>query len=493
MRSIVSFLKKVLSTTFPSRALAQAALLGTTLMLITVLVLDACGEGTTEPPPPLPPTVMSVEVSPATATLTSLGETVQLTATARDASGNAISGKTFTWSSSDEDCASVSSAGLVTAAAFGTATISATADGVSGSCSLTVAEVFLAVTGGFAHTCGLTSAGDAYCWGGNGVGQLGDGTTTDWHTPVPVSGGLGFAAVSAGVYHTCALTTDGSAYCWGNNMHGQLGIGSSDLDPHMSPEAVSGGLAFATVSAGESHTCAVTTDGDAYCWGDAGAGKLGDGTTTDRHTPVPVSGGLSFATVSAGYYHTCALATDGSAYCWGWNRDGHLGDGTTTNRHTPVPVSGGSSFATVSAGAWATCAVTSDGSADAYCWGGNGVGQLGDGTTIDRHTPVPVSGGLSFAAVSGGEFHTCAVTTDGSAYCWGFNGQGQLGDGTITDHRSAPVVVSGGLSFNSVSAMSMHTCAVTTDGSAYCWGFNGEGQLGDGTTTDRETPVRVEW
>jgi alpha-tubulin suppressor-like RCC1 family protein len=196
-----------------------------------------------------------------------------------------------------------------------------------------------------------------------------------------------------------------------------------------------------------------------------------------------------FAAMSGGHWHTCGVTSSGSAYCWGHNLFGQLGDGTTTDRTTPVAVSGGLTFEAVSADNSHTCGVTSSGSA--YCWGLNSAGKLGDGTTTRRYTtPVAVSGGLTFEAVSAGRYHTCGLTTGGSAYCWGDNGYGQLGDGTTTD-RTTPVAVSGGLTFEAVSAGGGHTCGVTSSGSAYCWGSNFYGGLGDGTTNPSYIPVRV--
>jgi alpha-tubulin suppressor-like RCC1 family protein len=295
-------------------------------------------------------------------------------------------------------------------------------------------QVFATVSAGGYHTCGVTTSGAAYCWGENRRGQLGDGTMTDRLTPVPVSGSLTFTTVSAGDHHTCGVTTSGAAYCWGLDNHGQLGTPSSEpcsrpgerVEPcSTAPIAVSGGLAFAGVSAGFGYTCGVTTSSAAYCW---------------WFSPVLVSGSLTFATVSAGAAHSCGVTTGGAAYCWGDNGGGQLGDGTTTFRSSPGPVSGGLTFAAASAGAGYTCGVTTNGAA--YCWGDNGFGQLGDGTNLYKLSPVPVSGGLTFAAVSAEalSFHTCGVTTGGAAYCWGPNGSGQVGDGTRTT-RFTPVRV----------------------------------------------------
>ena len=196
---------------------------------------------------------------------------------------------------------------------------------------------FATVDAGVDHTCGVTTSGDAYCWGDNSYGELGDGTIdTTRTTPVLVSGGLRFAAVSAGKNHTCGMTTGGNAYCWGENFYGQLGDGTTT--DRVTPRLVSGGLTFATVSAERDHTCGVTTSGVAYCWGWNSSGQLGNGTTTDRNTPVRVSGGLNFASVSAATNHTCGVTPGGAAYCWGSNYNGQLGDGTQLDRHVPVPV-----------------------------------------------------------------------------------------------------------------------------------------------------------
>jgi alpha-tubulin suppressor-like RCC1 family protein len=199
--------------------------------------------------------------------------------------------------------------------------------------------------------------------------------------------------------------------------------------PALTTEAMAGALLFRQVSAGRQHTCGVTGDDRAYCWGFNLSGQLGDGTTIiERFLPVPVLGGLHFRHVNAGADHTCGVTLDNLAYCWGENLNGELGDGTTTHRNTPVRVAGGYHFRLIRAGAGHTCALTT---LDvAYCWGVGG--RLGDGANTQRTTPVRVLGGLHWFQLSAGFSHTCGVTTDNRAYCWGNNGSGELGDGTRT-------------------------------------------------------------
>jgi alpha-tubulin suppressor-like RCC1 family protein len=261
-----------------------------------------------------------------------------------------------------------------------------------------------------------------------------------------VIGGLGFNDLATGGWTTGGLTSGGAAYMWGLNDYGQLGNGTTTNTP--SPVAVSGGLSFRALTTGtsRSHTCGLTSAGSAYCWGANSSGQLGNGSTTDGSTPVAVAGGLAFTALAAGgrsgtsQGHTCGLTSSGAAYCWGDNSSGQLGDGSTTNRSAPIPVSGGLSFSALAAGMFHTCGLTSAGAA--YCWGDNSSGQLGDGSTTSRSTPIPVSGGLSFSAIIAGSLHSCALTSAGAAYCWGWNFYGQLGDGSTAD-SSVPVRVVG--------------------------------------------------
>ncbi len=356
---------------------------------------------------------------------------------------------------------------------------------------------FTTVSAGGSHTCALAGDGRVYCWGYNKFGQLGDGTRTNRSSPKVVAGTLRFVQVSAGAYHTCAVTADNRAYCWGFNENGQLGTTVGD---GLTPALVAGGRRFVRVRAGTHHTCAVNPYDVAFCWGKSAFGELGGG---DNYiTPVRVAGGLSFRSVIAGGAFTCGVTTSNKGYCWGNNDDGALGDGTHIARSKPVAVAGGLSFRSVIAGGGLieevygetvdethACGLTTDNLA--YCWG---AGYLGDNNASTNHLkPSKVAGGLHFGQVIAGYYHSCGVTTTKVAYCWGGGSSGQLGDGTTSYSRNVPTKVAGGLLFAGVSAgpVGSHTCGITTGNKIYCWGANAVGQLGDGTTTTRLSPVKV--
>ena len=350
---------------------------------------------------------------------------------------------------------------------------------------------FESITEGFDYTCGLAS-GTAYCWGSNWSGQLGTGTGGDSYSPIAVTGGLHFTSLSAGAVQACGVTTSGDAYCWGN-----LGYGDQPLDAATlsacnvfwwcpRPVLVPGGVKFTAVSAGGTQRCGITSTGAAYCWGNGWGpdGFVGDPAFSS--IPIAVPGNLTFATVSAGTNTDCGVTSSGDAYCWGRTFPDNGGPAGMSS--LPVRVAGGLVFKTVVVSEVHACGLTTDGAA--YCWGTNYDGALGDGTTTDALTPVKVAGNYTFATISIHRFATCGVTTDGLAYCWGTNslGFGNYGfDGTL-----GPTPVAGGITFAMIGTGSdSHRCGISTTGTAYCWGSNINGELGDGTTRNSATPVKV--
>jgi len=350
----------------------------------------------------------------------------------------------------------------------------------------TTLPTFVQVTVSDDHSCAVTGGGAIYCWGSNVFGQLGDGTKITRSLPVRVHGGtLRFRRVTAGFTHTCALTTDDKVYCWGANVFGALGTGDS-LD-HLTPAAVAGGLTFRSVESGAAHVCGVTTAQQVYCWGFNDHGELGRPAGGIRRSPVLVPGGVHFRSVTAGGGHTCGITTASIAYCWGDNDRGQLGDSTQRSRNVPAPVYGNRKFKQISAGGEHTCALTT---ADrAFCWGDNTGSQLALGSFVVRRlVPSAARGDHLFQGLSAGGFQNCATDLQSHAWCWGTNAFGQLGDGT-TETRSVPVAVKGGLEFDGVNT-GLHSCGVA-GGQVYCWGENEAGQLGDGTTTDHHVPAPI--
>jgi alpha-tubulin suppressor-like RCC1 family protein len=303
-------------------------------------------------------------------------------------------------------------------------------------------------------------------------------------------------AVSLGEYHTCALTSGGGVKCWGDNTDGQLGFETLPDNNSTTPKLVSGlDSGVKAVSAGGAHTCALTLAGGVKCWGNNSDGQLGDEMTTNRLSPVDVVGLSSgVKAVSAGGNHTCALTSGGMVKCWGYNDLGQLGDGTTTRVTTAVDVVGlTSGMKEVSAGFQYTCALTDTGGVK--CWGNKYYGLSGDWMNTSSSTPVDVDGLTSgVKGIGTGKYHTCAITETNSVKCWGYNGDGQLGDETFY-YSLIPVDVVGftGEVVIAVTAGDDHTCALTDEGVVKCWGSNNFYQLGDGTTEIRSNiPVDID-
>ncbi|WP_426733969.1 RCC1 domain-containing protein [Myxococcus faecalis] len=350
------------------------------------------------------------------------------------------------------------------------------------------------VTVGRQHACALLESGGVRCWGGTGL--VGDGTRALRASAVAVKGlSTGVLGVSAGADHTCAVLEGGTVRCWGDNTSGQLGQAS--LSSSLEPLDVGGvGSNVLTVASGEAHTCALHAGGQVTCWGDNSRLQLGASEVSGRsYTPVEVRGLPANLTVlAAGAYHTCAATTAGEAWCWGDNTYGELGDGLAGVGLKSPPVRARSLALPVralTAGKGHTCARVGDGAVE--CWGFNASGALGDDTALDSTVPVrPVGLTADMRQVRAGTGFTCALSAEGRVRCWGLNEAGQLGDGTRV-HRAAPVDVSG--LANEVVDLGTgvtSTCTVLRDGRVQCWGANAAGQLGDGTQTERAGPVEVQ-
>lgn len=347
------------------------------------------------------------------------------------------------------------------------------------------------VSGAERHSCAVTVGEAAKCWGLGDYGELGDGSTSGSLVPVAVVGlGSGVLAVEAAAFFTCALLRGGHVRCWGLNNGGQLGDGSN-VDSAAPVDVVALGSGVVAISAGSGHTCALTAGGGVRCWGANMSGMLGDGSNVASASPVGVSGlGSGAIAVSAGASHTCALTLAGAVQCWGLNGYGQLGDGSTVDSSVPVDVVGlDARVVALEAGLHHVCALTQCGRV--ACWGRNVSGQLGDGSETDSPVPVDVIGlGSDVVALASHWGHTCALTRAGRVACWGSNRHGMLGDGATTDSL-VPVDVVGLGSVVAIAAGWGHSCAVSSDEGVACWGHNADGELGDGSVAGSSVPVDV--
>ena len=341
----------------------------------------------------------------------------------------------------------------------------------------------VSVSAGNSHTMVIRVDGSLWGWGDNGLGQLGDGTSIRRSTPIWIMDDV--VAVATGSQHTMALRADGSLWGWGSNSVGQIGDGSPANFRLIPVRIMDDVVAVAT---GFQHTMAITTDSNLWGWGYNRFGLVGDGTSTHHHRPVKIMDNVT--SVSAGDSHTMAIRADGSLWGWGRNMNGLLGDGTTIGRNAPVWIM--DDVVEVAAGIVHTIAVKTDGCL--WGWGENWAGQLGDGTTINRHSPVlikchaPAPPTVVNNRISAGNRHSFVIMPDNSLWGWGDNLWGQVGDGTRTD-RHIPVWIMDDVV--AVTAGGLQTMAIRTDGSLWGWGWNQSGELGDGTTNDHLAPVWI--
>lgn len=405
-------------------------------------------------------------------------------------------------------------------------------------------KAFAFLVCGTLHACGVTADGTAYCWGRDHMGQLGDGNAVlddcggdnCSHVPVavdtsPLTGSTAFIHLGLGNSNTCGVTADGVAYCWGDDFDGALGNGGNPVDDcggdpcSLQPEPVdvspvAGEKAFQHIVCGLRQCCGLTAQGVAYCWGDDDfSGQLGNGSIlgdSDAPSPVdtvPITGELASVRVTVGEAYGCILTGEGVAYCWGHNILGQLGDsGTFTSSESPVsvdqvPVNSEKSYKWIASGSRMTCAIDQEGKA--YCWGRDTDHELGDGdlpheecgyqcslsaAEVDTSS---ISGEKAFVQVAGGAYHVCGLTAQGVAYCWGLDDYGQLGDGGIPTNSPSPVAVdttpiAGEKTFVQVVGGGYHTCGLTSEGVAYCWGEDTYGQMGDGFGDDTsQSPLPV--
>ena len=370
----------------------------------------------------------------------------------------------------------------------------------------------------YQHSCGIQQGGELFCWGWNDQGQLGDGTTTRRLTPTAVrydGDSLLVKQVSTGQYNTCIVTEANRVMCWGDGSQGQNGIGSYNNDntifDQKRPKEVllSWDVNATTVTTGVNFACALIDDGSVRCWGKNNYGQLGMGSTSPAYSGLPqevqLPAGRFALSIDAVSDHACAVLDDGSMYCWGYHRYGNMGTGLSLSSSssyisTPIPVDlpAGKRVSLMAVGNEHSCAVMTDDSL--WCWGRNYYGEVGNGniaTQSSEYVLSPVEVDVQYyapiVALSAGYGSTCSLHDDGMMNCWGRNDDGQVGDGLSSD-KSTPTTIQleGGAEATWISSGYRSTCATANDGSAQCWGNNGYGRLGDGTTEQRSSPGRVD-
>ena len=375
------------------------------------------------------------------------------------------------------------------------------------------------VAAGDQFTCGLTTGGEAWCWGAGLFGQLGNNATASQAQPVRVAGEHRFRTIAVGSDHACGISPDQSTWCWGLNDFSELGATTASCNASFPfarcarvPVAVLGAQAFTSVVVSGYASCGLTPAGDTYCWGWSDHGQAGSGSVLDVIDHPTKVAGPRFTALSLDIYHVCGRTAAGALYCWGSNDHGQLGADTTATIHcgsgigafpcapSPIASAAGLSVRSVATGGFHTCALTeTDG---IWCFGSNQYGALGNPGTLGGPDPVKVAGGVTFTAVDAGEDHTCALAVDGSPWCWGLNTFGQLGVGSVSEAcpafgsarpcHTSPGLVQTPISLVAISTGSGHTCGLTADGEIWCWGRGTAGQLGDGRSVSSDALVRVQ-
>jgi alpha-tubulin suppressor-like RCC1 family protein len=480
----------------------------------------ACHESTAAPPPATKPIATSLRITLSNPIAT--GDTVTLVASTLDAAGGLLPNPPLAWSTADSLTAIVTSSSVI-GRALGTTTISVhSTDGsnLQTSTTVTVRLVLDTIVAGAYHNCGIARGGVVHCWGEGGWGRLGTGVAYPYGTPVPtpapILASARFSSIAGDKQqdgrsgHTCAVSSTAAAYCWGSGAWGMLANGQHGeaIPPYMNPlpTALAGVGTVKEVGAGAKHTCLLTTAGAAYCAGDNFSDQDGvdsvpelcEGSYPCTTHLTAVQGGHIFVSLVVGGHHACGLTSSGDRWCWGDNGFRELGAGSTVPMSAiPLEVTG-VKLASVSAGALHDCGLDAGGVA--YCWGYGADGQQGNGESgaAALHTaPTRVSSLQTFASIYAGHMHTCALTGDGTAYCWGANQDGQLGYATTTmcgdvePCSTSPQPVNTTLRFVSLALGIGHTCGLVHTGEVYCWGDNELGQLGNGTTQNSTQPQRV--
>ena len=349
------------------------------------------------------------------------------------------------------------------------------------------------------HSCGIKDDDSLWCWGGNSHGQLGDGSKEEKKIPTAIDpGNNDWLAISLGTQFSCGIRDVGSLFCWGINDKNQSGRSPIDKADLTTPSSVDGNTDWLNISTGNTHSCGIRNTDQLWCWGDSSYGQTGaESAATPTLVVTPTVGDDKWIKVAADGNHSCAIRKnnnqDNSLWCWGKNDNGQLGNNTTTAKTQPAPVVGDSVWSWVSLGVDHSCAINDDGSL--WCWGDNSESQLGD-TTINNHTiPKQIGTETTWSSISLGNQFSCGIQTDlatppnQTLWCWGNNGESQLGDSTTINSTSPKKIISLADKWTTIDAGSQHACAINSN-SLYCWGNNSYGQLGLNSTANATIPTQ---
>jgi alpha-tubulin suppressor-like RCC1 family protein len=439
------------------------------------------------------------------------GDTMLVTVTARDAGGNALtaggaglqisldSGTTTGTFGPMQDLGTGTYTSVFTATGFGTPAsvrIKFT-DGEFGAPRASIAVMgFVQISISNFHACAVANTGDAYCWGGGSFGELGSGAGQIGTRlkPTKVAGGISWIHVGAGANMTCGLAISGQVYCWGTKINFSTGISGPSNGAF--PEAIDGSYPYRRLAVGwDLGACGITTTNLPICWGVNAYGQVGTGSASPGAVPSVVAGAPMFAAIARDIFSGCGVTPEGKVYCWGGNLTGLLGvaDNTLTQtcggqKCSPIPMAvpgaEGMVPASLSIGQNHACALKPDGAA--YCWG-NGGSNNGQASPA-----VPVPTLLRFTQFVTGSTLFCGIATDTRTYCWGDSSSGQTGTGSFGGLVTEPTRIAGNIKLEQIDAGIGQMCGIAANGRAYCWGWNSEGQLGDGTTVDRAVPTLVQ-
>jgi alpha-tubulin suppressor-like RCC1 family protein len=347
---------------------------------------------------------------------------------------------------------------------------------------------FVNISAGTSHSVGIKSDGTLWAWGRNNYGQLGNGSTNQTSNPVQIGADTDWSQISAGDNHNLGIKSDGTLWAWGINLDGQLGDGTTINRAY--PVQIGSETNWSQITAGSKHSLGLKSDGTLWAWGVNNDGQLGDGTDISSSSPIQIAVGTYWSQIVAGDNHNLAIKSDGTLWTWGRNGNGQLGDGTNSSSFFPLQIGPAMNWSQIYAGGNHSFGVQSDGAL--WAWGWNNYGQLGDGTTISRSSPVQIGATANWSQIALGGNHSLGIKNDGTLWAWGNNGYGQLGDGTTGYNINAPMQIGTATNWDQLAAGYIHSLAIKSDEKLWAWGDNAYGQLGDGTTTQRTSPVLID-